>query len=410
LLNIVIVNDSATINGGAAKVALTEAKALAECGHKVHLLCGAGPIAADLASTRNLVIHQLDIPDINVDPSRIRAMSLGLWNPGAHRFTQELLLSLDATQTVVHAHSWTRALTSSVLQAALESRCSVVLTLHDYLMGCPQGTFFQQRKGCPCTLVPMGISCLASNCDTKGYTHKLWRAGRKFVQDKVSGAPRNIRNFIYLSNASLNQLKPYLPPDANYYRLPNPIDVQRLTPAAVERSDIFCFAGRFVPEKGALLFAQAAQAQAISARFIGDGPQRDQIVRIMPSAQMSGWMNSWDLSRALRDARALIFPSVWNEVLGLTVLEAAAQGVPSIVPKGCGAEESVLDGITGLHFESGNASDLEAKISMLKDPVFAAKLGREAYETFWSTKEWTMAKHIENLEAIYGEILEKRQS
>lgn len=406
-MNIVFINDSATVNGGAAKVALTEAKAFAEAGHKVHLLCGAGPVASDLAAASNLAIHQLDITDINVDPNRLRAMSLGLWNPQTYKYTKELLHSLKPGETVIHAHSWTRALSSSALQAALDSQHPVALTLHDYLMGCPQGTFFDQREGCKCPLVPMSLSCVSRNCDSSGYTHKLFRVGRKFVQDKVSGAPRNIRNFIYLSKASLNQLKPYLPAQANAYYLPNPINIERLAPAAVENSEVFCFAGRFVPEKGAILFAQAAQAQGVIARFIGEGPQREQIVNIMPAAQMSGWMNSSGISHALREARALVFPSVWNEVLGLTVLEAAAHGVPSIVPIGCGAEESVTDGVTGLHFETGDAHDLESKILRLKDPAFAAKLGRAAYEKFWSTAEWTLPTHTQNLEAIYTAMLSK---
>jgi glycosyltransferase involved in cell wall biosynthesis len=404
-LNIVLINDSAIVNGGAAKVALTEAKALAQLGHQVHLVCALGPVPDDLAEVENLHVHLLSIPDVNSDPNRLRAMSLGLWNPRTYRYTAELLASLDPKTTVVHAHSWTRALSSSVLKAAHNSGLPLVITLHDYLMACPQGTFFRQREVCNCKLKPMSVACLSTNCDDSGYAHKLWRVGRKFVQDKAGGTPRLVRDFVYVSESSLGLLKPYLPADARCHYVPNPIEVERQEPAHVEQSEVFCFAGRFVPEKGAMLFAEAAKAEGVAAQFIGEGPQRDQIVQVNPAAQMAGWMNSAGVARELRAARALVFPSVWHEVLGLTVLEAAALGVPSIVPKGCGAEESVVDGVTGFHFRSGDAADLAAKIALLKDADVAAKLGRAAYDRFWSRTDWTLEGHVKNLEAVYEGML-----
>jgi glycosyltransferase involved in cell wall biosynthesis len=332
-------------------------------------------------------------------------MTQGLWNPCVYRYTAKLLASLDPKNTVVHAHSWTRALSSSVLKAALDSGLPLVMTLHDYLMACPQGTFFRQREGCNCELTPMSLSCLSTNCDASGYSHKLWRVGRKFVQDKVGGVPRRLRNFIYVSESSLRLLKPYLPVEAECHYVPNPIEVERHEAAEPAKSEVFCFAGRFVPEKGAMLFAEAAKAEGVTAQFLGEGPQRDQIVQINPAAQMAGWMDSAGTLRELRAARALVFPSVWHEVLGLTVLEAAALGIPSIVPKGCGAEESVIDGETGLHFRSGDVADLAAKIALLKDADVAAKLGRAAYERFWSTAAWTLEAHVRNLEAVYTKML-----
>lgn len=404
-MNIVLINDSASVNGGAAKVALTEAKALAESGHRVHLVAAFGPVAPGLKETKNLQIHLLDIRDVNSDPNRLRSMTLGIWNPQTYKYIAELLRSLPPNESVIHAHSWTRALSSSVLKAALDSGQPVVITLHDYLMGCPQGTFFRQRESRTCQLKPMGLSCLTKNCDAASYSHKLWRSARMFVQDKAAGVPRNIKHYIYVSNSSLQLLKPYLPAKSNHYHLPNPIDATQGAPASVERSAVFYFAGRFAPEKGALLFAEAAEAQGVPARFIGDGPQRDQIVRINPTAQMSGWLSSSDTSNALHNARALVFPSLWHEVLGLTVLEAAAHGVPSIVPKGCGAEESVIDGVTGFHFRSGDVQDLEAKIALLKQPTIAATLGKAAYEKFWSTAEWSIQTHVRRLELVYRDML-----
>ena len=44
LKNIVIINDSASINGGAGKVALTSAVGLANCGYYVIIFAALGPV------------------------------------------------------------------------------------------------------------------------------------------------------------------------------------------------------------------------------------------------------------------------------------------------------------------------------------------------------------------------------
>lgn len=405
-MNIVFLNDNGSVNGGAAKIAISEARAMAAAGHSVHLVCAVGPVERDLLELPNLRVHCLNIMDINDDPQRMRAMAFGWWNPKSYRYLRDLLRSLDGRSTVVHAHSWTRGLSSSALQAASESGCPVVITLHDYLLACPQGTLFLHGSQERCALRPMGARCLLTNCDSRGYHHKLWRTGRKIVQSSISGVPSHVGHYIAISRVSLDLIRPHLPPSATVHNLPNPIDVELHAPADVASNRKFLFAGRLVPEKGGLLFARATAAARVEAQIIGEGMERDAIAAANPNAVLSGWMIHEDVMQSLRSARALVFPSLWYEVLGLTVLEAAAQGVPSIVPKGCAAEESVLDGVTGLHFRSGDELDLRAKIAQLNDPETAARMGKAAYARFWSSPHLSMRTHVLRLEEIYGSMLQ----
>ena len=400
-MNVVILNDNAFVNGGAAQIALLEACAMAEAGHQVHLVCAIGPVAKDLVGRDNLKIHFLDLVDVNSDPNRLRAVTVGMWSPRTYGYVQELLQSLDRRETVVHAHSWTRALTSSALKAATDSGCAVVITLHDYLMACPQGTLYLQNVQQKCRLKPMGVACLSTNCDANSYKHKLWRVGRKVIQSEISGVPSRIGHFIYLSQTSLDLLRPHLPATAKLHQLPNPIEVDRLPPADVAKNGRFLFVGRLVPEKGPVMFARAAAAVQAEAQFIGEGSEREAIVRANPAAVLSGWMSHRDGMQTLRSGRALVFPSLWYEGLPLTVLEAASHGLGSIVPHDCAAHESVVDGVTGLHFRSGDEDDLRAKISVLKDPETARRMGEAAYAKFWSSPEYRMDVHVSGLERIY---------
>ena len=71
-MNVVVVNDFAHVNGGAAQVALSSANALAERGHDVTLFAAVGGSSAQAkrGAMRVVCTHQHDIAS---DPSRTRA-------------------------------------------------------------------------------------------------------------------------------------------------------------------------------------------------------------------------------------------------------------------------------------------------------------------------------------------------
>jgi glycosyltransferase involved in cell wall biosynthesis len=64
----------------------------------------------------------------------------------------------------------------------------------------------------------------------------------------------------------------------------------------------------------------------------------------------------------MRSAQFLVFPSIWYETFGLTVVEAGLQGTPSLISNCSVASGFVEDGKSGLFFEAGNSVDLAQKI------------------------------------------------
>lgn len=404
-MNVVLLSDTAFVNGGAAKIALDGARALAMAGHNVHLVCGAGPVAGDLKELANLSVHCIGQFDILEDPNRLRAMAHGWWNPQSGKYVGALLDSLDRQDTIVHIHSWTRALSPSVARAALDRKFATVFTVHDFLLACPTGTLFLQNTQQKCTLRPMSRLCICTNCDVRSYYHKLWRVGRRAVQERFGHIPTEVGHFIFYSQLARDLMQPYLPVDATFYSIPNSIEMVQDLPANVGKNELFVFLGRITPEKGAEMFARAAALERVPCQFIGEGIAQDAVARANPKAILSGWMNHDDGVRALRNARVLVFPSLWYETLGLVVLEAAGNGIPSIVPDTCAARESVVDGVTGLYFRSGDEEDLRAKIAILNDPDVAVRMGKAAYERFWTPPGRGIELHRQRLEKAYREIL-----
>jgi glycosyltransferase involved in cell wall biosynthesis len=404
-LNIVVVNDFAYVNGGAAKIALGSAQALAQRGHSVTLFAAVGPVAPELTDVSGLQTVCLGQREIVDNPNRTQAIVQGFWNFSAGARMRALLAGMDRTRTVVHVHGWTKALSSSVMQAAVSLGFTVVITLHDYFTACPAGTFYNHRERAICHLQPMSAACISSNCDSRSYGHKLWRVGRQWVQGHIGLVPKAVREYISISNLSEQILSPFLPAGARIHRVQNFIDL-KLSPAIdAGANQLITFSGRLSAEKGPLLLAQCSRDSGIETLFIGDGPLRQQIEEIAPQASCTGWLTQDEAKAQLQRSRALAFPSLWYETYGLVVSEAAAMGIPAIVPDTCVARELVVDGVTGLWFRGGDANHLTEKMRYLVDnPSVASAMGQEAYRRYWQSPS-TLEAHCQRLQQVYETVL-----
>ncbi|HMS57031.1 MAG TPA: glycosyltransferase, partial [Fimbriimonadaceae bacterium] len=141
--------------------------------------------------------------------------------------------------------------------------------------------------------------------------------------------------------------------------------------------------------------------------FVGDGPQSEATRKENPDAVLHGWLSSDLVVERMRQARALVFPSVWYETLGLTVYEAAANGVPAIVSNVTAACDFVEHGVNGLVFRAGDAEDLAQKMAMMTDDE-ASRMGMAAYDRYWANP-MTVESHLTGLLQVYTEALEDRQ-
>lgn len=409
-MNIVVATDFAYEYGGAAKIALGSAKGLAARGHDVILFSAVGPIAEDLRNVPGLRHVCLDQDDVWHDPNPLRAAAHSLWNRQAASRMVEVLTGMDPARTIVHLHSWTKALSSSVVRAAESRGVHVVMTLHDFLAVCPNGALFNHRTGCRCQLRPLSTACVRTNCDAHNYSHKLWRVTRQVVQQSVGHLPQAGGDFVAVSAVSEPLLRELLPPGSRLHRVQNFTEVPRETPVPVAHNDKVVYVGRLASEKGPQLLAECAQRLEVPVVFVGDGELAPVVRERCPSAEITGWLSSEQVREHLRRARVLVFPSLWVEMQGLVVAEAAAMGVPSIVPDTSAARDWVTDRETGLWFQTGDADDLCRKLAMvMNEPALAARMGQAAYRDFWASPP-TLDRHARQLEVVYESILEGRKT
>lgn len=402
-LNVVICVDHGTVNGGQAKVAYDNALGLKRAGHRPIVFIAVGPVDP-LYSENGIETVCLDQVDLVSNPSKIAGAMQGFWNGRARAELGRLLAGLPRRNTVVHVHSWAKALSPSIARAIAASGLKAVYTVHEYFLWCPNGGFYNYQKRHVCGLKPMGAQCLATHCDSVSYTRKMWRSARLAFANGVLGMDETFSDYIRISQTQADAIAPWLPERARLHRVSNPIDVDDPGPKADPASGAFAFVARISPEKGPFVFAEAARRAGVTALFVGDGPALPALRAQYPEMQYLGWQEAAVARRYLREARALVFPSLWYEGQPLTVLEAKASGTPVIVSDVCAGRESVVDGEMGLWFRSQDAADLARCIETLKDDAIVARMSRAAYEDYWR-EPLTLERHTANVLGVYRSML-----
>ena len=177
LKTVVIVTDYGYIEGGAGRVAHETALALKKHGFRVLFFCAVGPVSEALvgAGIETICLQQKDL--LNAE-SKWKGVKQGIYNKKAENGFAEVLEKLNPSETIIHVHTWTKALSSSIFQVAKQKKFKVLLTVHDYFLICPNGGLFHYKKCEICHKKPMSLSCIACNCDARSYLYKLFRVLR----------------------------------------------------------------------------------------------------------------------------------------------------------------------------------------------------------------------------------------
>lgn len=403
-MRIIVVNDHGSVTGGAAQVAIASLNALADAGHNVTFVSSVAPVDKNI-DTQKVRVVNFGFDDLRGNPSRLKAAIHGIWDIQCAKQFGSVLDEYDRKNTVIHLHTWVKSLSSSVIYEALKRNFKVVVTLHDYFTVCPNGGLYNYTTQQHCAVRAMSVTCALTNCDPRSFPQKMWRFVRHTIQNKLAAIPGGLINFISVSDYSESLLRPYLQPDANFFRVRNPINIEK-TPFRTDiQSDAFTFVGRLSPEKGATLFARAASMANVKAVFVGQGDEAEAIRKVNPEAELAGWKDRLGVISHMQASRAIVFPSLLHETQGLVVTEAAALGIPAIVSDGCAAREGIVDGETGLLFRAGDIKDLVQKINELgSDPPMALRLGQTAYDKYWANPS-TLNSHVHELINCYAHIL-----
>ena len=169
------------------------------------------------------------------------------------------------------------------------------------------------------------------------------------------------------------------------------VDADHLCLGAGLQSDppYFLYVGRLKRYKGVEVALRAlaiarSQIPELALHIAGSGDDLDRLGRVASDlgieqcVRFHGYVAEEDKLALLRGAVANVFPSP-KEGWGMTIVEAAACGTPSLASDSPGLRDSVCDGETGFLVPHGDAAALaERMVALVRDPVLLARLGTGA--------------------------------
>lgn len=313
---------------------------------------------------------------------------------------------------IVHFDNTFPLLSPAAYSAARSSHAAVVQTLHNYRLVCPAATLY--RDGSPCH------DCVGRAVAVPGVMHGCYRdstAESAVVAVMLATHrlrrtwSRDVDRYISLTRFARNLFtEGGMPPDRISVK-PNFVHAP-LPPATRPRQDVFLFAGRLSPEKGieTLLEAASRLPAGYQVHVAGDGPLRHRVadargagVPVVPL----GRIDHCAVTDAMRQARALVFPSVWYEGCPMTLIEAFASGLPVIASRLGAMVEMIDHGQNGLLVAPGDAADLASTLRWAADnPVAMARMGEHARRTY--ERLYTPERNYSILMEIYDRATRRR--
>jgi glycosyltransferase involved in cell wall biosynthesis len=165
-----------------------------------------------------------------------------------------------------------------------------------------------------------------------------------------------------------------------------PIDVEHFLGLERAQEDFYLVFGRVVPYKRVDLAVSACERVGRVLKVAGDGRAMDGLrAQASDRTVILGKVSEGERDVLLEGARALLFPG--EEDFGIVPVEAQASGVPVIAYGTGGAEESVIDGRTGVLFGEQSTEGVARAIERFEGLEFddddlranARRFGRERF-------------------------------
>lgn len=159
---------------------------------------------------------------------------------------------------------------------------------------------------------------------------------------------------------------------------------------------VVVFAGKLTPYKGVKYLVCAAKKINGEILILGDGSERRNLEEIVQKEQINNVRflghfgdDTKFLVKLYSRADVFVAPSVWDEPLGLVILEAMACETTVVVTRKGGIPLAVKDGKNGLFIKSRNSNDIAEKVNfLLLNDEKRLKMAKEARKIAVEKFDW----------------------
>ncbi|WP_345952711.1 glycosyltransferase [Mucilaginibacter sp. PAMB04168] len=313
---------------------------------------------------------------------------------------------------IVHIHNLHFTGSTSVLYA-VKKRAAVVYTLHNYRLICPSGTLFSKGKLYLRSLkTTFPLNAVFNRVYKGSALLTMWLSATIWLNHTL-GVWKLVNRFIVLTDYSKKLIEESQLSVKQAQLVIKPNFTEHNESAHSIRNNEFLYVGRLSDEKGIQVLMDAFTNSSLSLNIIGDGPYKEQVLaatKVNANIKYIGFQDKENISKAMSECTALIFPSIWYETFGLTIIEAFAVSTPVIAANIGAASSLISHGVNGLHFEPGNAESLRKTINLWDKYAESEKhkFRENAVNTYM--KYYTPDNNYEQLIDIYNQAISENQS
>jgi glycosyltransferase involved in cell wall biosynthesis len=380
------------------------ARELAKRGHDIDVVALAGPGGSQTEMDGNIVVHRIEgwnrmLRRFYVDPHRPFHPTLP--DPGVVQSLRALIK--ERQPEVAHVHSW---MLHSFLPILPTPQTRLVVTMHEYGLICPKGTFVYHDGVCTGPKVSKCVTCASGQ----------YGVIRSTALTTGLAAMRPLRNrvdrYIAVSSAVAKACTPLIG------QAQRPIDVippflydeSFLTedagrPAFVPALDDYVmFAGALGPHKGIDVLLDAWAGLEADVPLVIIGLRRHDTPREFPDGVIVVEnIAHEDVLRAWRHCAFAVVPSRWPDPCPLVALEAMAVGKPVIASAVGGLPDLVEDHRSGLLVPPGDSDALRSGILRLwADPALRSEMGDAGRQRAAS---YSAKAVLPRIEKVYQEVI-----
>lgn len=174
---------------------------------------------------------------------------------------------------------------------------------------------------------------------------------------------RRVDHFIAISRAVAARIRKYYGRDATV--IYPPVDTERFATTRPP-GDYYLIVSRLIPYKRVDLAVEAFNQLGLPLKIAGDGRDRAALAaRARPNVEFLGRVSDRDVVELIQGCRGFLFPG--EEDFGIAPVEAQAAGRPVVAYGAGGALDTVVDGVTGVHFQRQTVEDLVAAVRRLEN-------------------------------------------
>jgi glycosyltransferase involved in cell wall biosynthesis len=191
-------------------------------------------------------------------------------------------------------------------------------------------------------------------------------------------AAQRVDHFIAISTEIQQRIRRYYGRESDI--IYPPVDLRRFAPQR-DRGDYYLMVSRLIPYKRLDLAIEAFNRLGLPLIIAGSGRDAGRLENLAkPNVRFLGRVPDADLPDLMARCKAFIFPG--NEDFGITPVEVQASGRPVIAFGAGGALDTVVDGVTGVHFAEQSVDSLAAALERFNTLKFDPAIIRRHAETF----------------------------